>query len=81
MMAILPIMGRLSKQLQTNSVDFSAVKPHITSTCDTLQYVLVVEGVFVHKLSIFVRSEGDSFLNGKSLSESECKKVCDIQMI
>ncbi|KAH3842824.1 hypothetical protein DPMN_116328 [Dreissena polymorpha] len=77
MMDIVPIMGGLSKYFQNNSVNFSAVKPHITSTCETLRDLLVVEGVLVDKLSKFVRCENDSCLYGRPLSESECKNVCD----
>ena len=54
MMDILPIMTRLLRKFQHETVDFSVVKPHFRSTCESLKDLLEVDGVFVQKLPNFI---------------------------
>lgn len=75
MMDILPSMTRLSKKFQVQTVDFSVVKPTITSTCESLQDLLDAPGLFVEKLSKFVVEEDDKYVYKRPLSESDCKSV------
>lgn len=75
MMDILPFMTRLSKKFQAQTVDFSVVKPMITSTCESLQDLLEAPGLFVEKLSKFVVEEDGKYVYKRPLSESDCKSV------
>ncbi|XP_053372515.1 zinc finger protein 862-like [Mercenaria mercenaria] len=75
MMDILPFMTRLSKKFQAQTLDFSSVKPMVTSTCESLQDLLEVDGLFVEKLSKFVVEEDGKRVYKRPLSESDCKSV------
>ncbi|WAR31456.1 ZN862-like protein [Mya arenaria] len=59
MMDTLPFISRLSKTFQKETLDFSLVKSVVMSTCECLKDLIEVDGVFVDKLSKFVKVEGN----------------------
>lgn len=75
MMDNLPFMTRLHKKFQAQTIDFSIVKPMITTTCESLQDLLEAQGLFVDKLSKFVVEEDGKYVYKRQLSESDCKSV------
>lgn len=72
MLDILPFMMRLSKKFQADSVNFSVVRPFVQSICDSLRDLAEVEGVFVEKLTEYVREEDNRVVYTRPLSESDC---------
>ncbi|XP_053385814.1 zinc finger protein 862-like [Mercenaria mercenaria] len=75
MMDVLPFMGRLSKNFQYDTIDFTKVQPLVQSTCDSMKDLSEVPGVFMTKLDEFVTKDGDKVVYQRPLSESNSDVV------
>ncbi|WAR18313.1 ZN862-like protein, partial [Mya arenaria] len=67
----------LCMTFQKETLDFSSVKPVVMSTCQCLKDLIEVNGVFVDKLSKFVKVEGNKVTYTRPLSKSDGKSVND----
>jgi hypothetical protein len=54
LMDLLPFLGSLSLTFQNAELDFSKVAPMVNSVCESLEDLLICEGVFVDKLTQFI---------------------------
>ena len=70
LMDILPFLGKLSKVFQSMDLDFSKVKPIVTSTCEALQDLVEAEGMYVKKLETFITQDGDQVKYKRPEAES-----------
>jgi hypothetical protein len=75
----LPFLGRLSKTFQNAEHHFSKVAPMVNSVCESLEDLLICEGVFVDKLTQFIKvqNDSDSVVYTRPLSESTSKTVLE----
>ncbi|KAH3781536.1 hypothetical protein DPMN_159367 [Dreissena polymorpha] len=68
-------MGRLSKNVQKETLDFSSVQPLVLSTCNSLRDLIEVEGVFTSKLGTFVVEKDGVIIYNRPVKESECDNI------
>jgi hypothetical protein len=71
LMDVLPFLGKLCKGFQSESLDFSKVKPLVDSTCESLKDMVECPCNYVDKLDVFVVEEQEKYMYSRPLSESE----------
>ena len=72
---ILPFLSRMSKVFQTESVDFSKIKPIVDCTVSALKDLKECPGINVDNLDEFVDDDGEKVMYKRPVKESSAKSV------